>query len=101
MKTIWNTSKEFLINAFHSVGLAWWVEVVTQKPRCTYYFGPFLSSADAKEAIRGYLEDLEHEGAQGIIVNVKRCKPNALTIADDDLGERVDRKVRPAFSGQV
>ncbi|AHJ30221.1 Hypothetical protein, Slr0957-like protein [Nodularia spumigena CCY9414] len=73
---------------------------MTQNPRCTYYFGPFLSSADAKVALKGYVEDLEVEGAQGILVNVKRCKPGTLTIAED-LGERIDRKVKPAFSGQI
>jgi Domain of unknown function (DUF1816) len=100
MNTIWNNLKEAAINSFNALGLAWWVEIVTQNPRCTYYFGPFLSSADAKVATKGYIEDLETEGAQGIQVNVKRCKPNDLTIADD-LGERLDRKVKPAFSGQM
>lgn len=100
MKIIWHNFQEFFINLFDNFGLAWWVEIVTQNPRCTYYFGPFLSSVDAKAAIKGYIEDLEQEGAQGIIVNVKRCKPNVLTIADD-LGERIDRKVKPAFSGQL
>ncbi|TVP68193.1 MAG: DUF1816 domain-containing protein, partial [Nodularia sp. (in: Bacteria)] len=78
----------------------WWVEIVTQNPGCTYYFGPFLSSTDAKVALKGYVEDLEVEGAQGILVNVKRCKPGTLTIPED-LGERIDRKVKPAFSGQI
>ncbi|MUG94761.1 DUF1816 domain-containing protein [Scytonema sp. UIC 10036] len=100
MKTIWQNLKEVLINVFQGFGLAWWVEVVTQNPRCTYYFGPFLSSTEAKTAIKGYVEDLEQEGAQGIAINVKRCKPAALTIADD-LGERIDRKVQPVFSGQM
>lgn len=100
MKAIWNNLKELLINAFHNLGLAWWVEITTQNPRCTYYFGPFLSAMDAKGAIKGYVEDLEQEGAQGIIIDVKRCKPQALTIAED-LGERIDRKVRPVFSGQM
>ncbi len=100
MQTIWNHLKESLINTFHNLGLAWWVEIVTQNPSCTYYFGPFLSSADAKVALKGYVEDLEVEGAQGILVNVKRCKPGNLTISDD-LGERIDRKVTPAFSGQI
>jgi hypothetical protein len=100
MKNLLNDFKELLINAFQYFGLAWWVEVVTQNPRCTYYFGPFLSSSDAKTAIKGYVEDLEQEGAQGIIVKVKRCKPENLTIAED-LGERIDRKVRPVFSGQM
>lgn len=100
MKTIWDSLKEALISTFNNFGLAWWVEIVTQNPRCTYYFGPFLSSSDAKVAIKGYVEDLEIEGAQGILVNVKRCKPNTLTIAED-LGERIDRKVKPVFSGQM
>ncbi|QSJ20394.1 DUF1816 domain-containing protein [Nostoc sp. UHCC 0702] len=100
MKTIWDNLKEALISTFNNLGLAWWVEIVTQNPRCTYYFGPFLSSSDAKVAIKGYVEDLEIEGAQGILVNVKRCKPNTLTIAED-LGERIDRKVKPVFSGQI
>ncbi|MEH2145274.1 DUF1816 domain-containing protein [Nostoc sp.] len=100
MKTIWHNLKEVLINTFDYLGLAWWVEIVTQNPRCTYYFGPFLSCSDAKLSSTGYIEDLEVEGAQGIAVNVKRCKPNTLTIADD-LGEKIDRKVQPAFGGQI
>ncbi|MEH1817699.1 DUF1816 domain-containing protein [Nostoc sp.] len=100
MKTIWHNLKEVLINTFENLGLAWWVEIVTQNPRCTYYFGPFLSSSDATFASKGYIEDLELEGATGIVVSVKRCKPKTLTIADD-LGERFDRKVQPAFGGQI
>jgi hypothetical protein len=100
MKTIWDNLKEVLINASDSFGLAWWVEIGTQKPNCTYYFGPFLSSSEANAAITGYVEDLEIEGAQGIVVNVKRCKPGTLTITED-LGEWIDRKVKPAFSGQI
>ncbi|MEI1373893.1 DUF1816 domain-containing protein [Nostoc sp. UHCC 0926] len=100
MKTIWHNLKEVLINTFDYLGLAWWVEIVTQNPRCTYYFGPFLNSSEAKLSSTGYIEDLEVEGAQGIAVNVKRCKPNTLTIADD-LGEKIDRKVQPAFGGQL
>ncbi|MHC0066450.1 DUF1816 domain-containing protein [Nostoc sp. UIC 10890] len=100
MKTIWRNLKEVLINTFDYIGLAWWVEIVTQNPRCTYYFGPFLNSSDAKLSSIGYIEDLEIEGAQGIVVHIKRCKPNTLTIAED-LGERFDRKVQPAFGGQI
>lgn len=100
MKTIWHNLKEVLINTFENLGLAWWVEIVTQNPRCTYYFGPFLSSSDATLASKGYIEDLELEGATGIVVSVKRCKPDALTIPEE-LGERFDRKVQPAFGGQI
>ncbi|MBW4489286.1 MAG: DUF1816 domain-containing protein [Trichocoleus desertorum ATA4-8-CV12] len=76
--------KEVLISLLETLGLAFWVEIVTDRPRCTYYFGPFLSSQEAQAAKSGYVEDLEQEGAQGIRVTVKRCKPPAdLTISDD------------------
>jgi hypothetical protein len=92
--------KENLINIFQFFGLAWWIEIVTQHPRCTYYFGPFLSAKEATAAKAGYLEDLQNEGAQGISFNVKRCKPDNLTIADD-LGERIDREKQSYLSGQI
>lgn len=100
MTNTWQNLKERLANISNGIGLAWWVEILTEKPNCTYYFGPFLSSEEAKLASQGYLEDLEIEGAQDITVNVKRCKPYNLTIAED-LGERIDRKVKPVFSGQM
>ena len=100
MKSAWNSYKEKFINIFQSLGLAWWVEVVTKTPCCTYYFGPFWSAAEAEAALNGYVEDLVQEGAQGISTSVKRCKPGKLTIAED-LGELIDRKVQPVFSGQI
>lgn len=100
MMTLWNDLKENLINLLHSLGLAWWVEIVTQNPRCTYYFGPFLSSKEAEAAKVGYLEDLEQEGAQEIAVKIKRCKPGNLTVAED-FGEKLEPYVKPVFSGQM
>ncbi|AFY57051.1 protein of unknown function (DUF1816) [Rivularia sp. PCC 7116] len=100
MNTIGNPFKEFVTNIFENFGLAWWVEITTKTPKCTYYFGPFLNGSEAKAAVKGYVEDLELEGAQGIMVDVKRCKPKALTVAED-LGEWFDRKVKPVFSGQM
>ena len=99
MKSIWYNFKEPFISLSNILGLAWWVEITTQSPSCTYYFGPFLSESEAKKSSKGYVEDLEIEGAIGIIVNIKRCKPDVLTIAED-LGEMIDRKVKPVFSGQ-
>jgi hypothetical protein len=76
--------KEVLISFLETLGLAFWIEIVTDRPQCTYYFGPFFSSQEAQAAKSGYVEDLEQEGAQGIRVTVKRCKtPADLTIADD------------------
>ncbi len=73
-------NSEFWTNALNFVGQAWWIEVMTTQPRCTYYFGPFSGTAQAKLAISGYVEDLESESAKGIQAQVKRCKPQQLTI---------------------
>jgi hypothetical protein len=62
------------------VGQAWWIEIFTAQPKCTYYFGPFAKIEEAQTEIEGYIKDLEHESAQGIRTQIKRCKPNLLTI---------------------
>jgi Domain of unknown function (DUF1816) len=91
--------KEIWINVLESLGLAWWVEVVTSNPACTYYFGPFRSSQSAKAAKPGYVEDLEQEGAQGFQIVVKRCKPTHLTIFEESSASQV-RRVPVAVSRQ-
>ncbi len=63
---------------------AWWAEVQTVKPHCTYYFGPFETSSEVKAAYPGYIDDLDSEGAQGIVVVIKHCKPEVLTIYDEN-----------------
>jgi hypothetical protein len=75
--------KEFVINQFNSLGLAFWVEIMTETPKCIYYFGPFLTEGEAQEAEPGYVEDIESEGAEGLQVAVKRCKPEYLTLEAD------------------
>ncbi|HEY9834803.1 MAG TPA: DUF1816 domain-containing protein [Stenomitos sp.] len=64
-------------------GIAWWVKIITETPHCTYYFGPFESSSEAKQNQSGYLEDLEQEGAQGIDVAILQDRPETLTIYDE------------------
>lgn len=93
--------KEILMTILEFFGLAWWVEVITETPKCTYYFGPFLTAKEAQAAQAGYIEDLEHEGAKGIRVEIKRCKPKELTIdeAADDV--KTARGVSPIFSSQL
>lgn len=66
-------------------GFAWWVEIATERPKCLYYFGPFNSAEEAKQAQAGYIEDLEQEGNQGITVAVKWCQPQELTIDEEQL----------------
>lgn len=93
--------KEVLTSFLNGLGLACWVEIVTEKPRCTYYFGPFVSSQEAEAAKPGYIEDLEQEGAQGIRVSIKRCKPTILTIADDlEVQVPMGQGKPPILSGQ-
>ncbi|WP_373545778.1 DUF1816 domain-containing protein [Chamaesiphon sp.] len=73
---IWTNTLDFL-------GKAWWVEVLTTQPRCTYYFGPFRGVELANRAVSGYVEDLESESAQGIKIQVKRFRPDRITIEHD------------------
>jgi Domain of unknown function (DUF1816) len=67
------------------LGQAWWIEIETLQPKCTYFFGPFINRNVANLSISGYLEDLESESALGIKTYIKRCKPTVLTI-DEDFG---------------
>lgn len=90
--------KEILISLLNLLGWAWWVEIATDNPRCTYYFGPFLSKTEAETAKNGYIEDLEQESAQGICFKVKRCKPSDLTVYEEP-GEMNSRGKSPAYSG--
>ena len=68
---------------YNRLGLAWWVEIKTTSPVCTYFFGPFLSQKEAEAELPGYIEDLENEQAKNISTEVKRCKPTQLTVCDE------------------
>jgi hypothetical protein len=94
-----NLFKNIFTSILETVGLAVWIEIVTDSPRCTYYCGPFMSESEAHAAKTGYIEDLETEGTKGLSVMVKRCKPEKLTIYDDSLDFKLDRFF--AFSGQT
>ncbi len=79
------TLKQIFTSGLEQLGFAWWIEIVTAKPHCTYYFGPFVSGEEAELAQAGYVEDIEQEGAQGVCVQVKWCKPGELTVFEDRL----------------
>jgi hypothetical protein len=85
--------QESLISLVDFFGFAWWVEVKTDSPLCIYYFGPFLNRREAELEKPGYLEDLQHEGAQGIEVSIKRCKPAKLTVYEE-LTEPASKNLR-------
>ncbi len=79
---------------------AWWVEIKTDGPTCTYFFGPFEVEAEAEAAKAGYVEDLEGENAQNIRVALRHCKaPDALTVFDY-ASDSTPPVGMPAFSGQ-
>ncbi|MBW4561020.1 MAG: DUF1816 domain-containing protein [Mojavia pulchra JT2-VF2] len=62
---------------------AWWVEIITNHPGCTYYFGPFMNSQEAQTFLPAYIEDLEQEGTQEIRFQIQQCQPKELTIFED------------------
>jgi hypothetical protein len=90
--------KNIFTSILETFGWAVWIEIATDSPRCTYYFGPFASASDAESAKYGYIEDLESEGSKGLVVMIKRCKPEKLTVYDESLDFKLDRF---AFSGQT
>ena len=57
----------------------WWIKIATSKPKCVYYFRSFSSKEDAIDALPGYVEDLEQEQAQGILIEIKQSNPQKLT----------------------
>ncbi|MDB9313438.1 DUF1816 domain-containing protein [Spirulina sp. CS-785/01] len=90
-----------MLQLLEFLGLAYWVEIKTDSPACTYYFGPFSNQQEAQEASYGYVEDLKEEEATGITVTIARMKPKDLTIFEDELGEMNGHKRFPALSGQL
>ena len=74
--------KEPVLSVLEQLRLALWVEIVTERPQCTYYFGPFACANSAQKAVSGYIEDLKQESAQVIGVTFSRVQPRELTIED-------------------
>lgn len=74
--------KKFLTELLKNIVQRHWIKVTTAEPKCTYYFGPFLTRKEAKLAQPGFIEDLEAENAEGIKAEIKRCQPQELTIFD-------------------
>ncbi|MBF2017274.1 MAG: DUF1816 domain-containing protein [Rivularia sp. T60_A2020_040] len=72
--------QEKILDVLEIIGLAWWIEIVTQNPTCTYYFGPFVSAKKAQIEKNGYVEDLIEEGAIIFQIEIKRCRPQNLTV---------------------
>lgn len=73
------------IDFLERLGMALWIEVITQSPHCIYYFGPFVSKKEAQSAIPEYLEDLEKEKKQVLSTNIRRGRPIKSTIFEEEL----------------
>jgi alkyl sulfatase BDS1-like metallo-beta-lactamase superfamily hydrolase len=94
-----NIFSQFFDTLFGS-GKAWWIEVKTAEPACTYYFGPFDVEQEADLAKKGYIEDLEQEGAKQVEATViYRQAPQELTVYNEQMDD-VAPDPKPVFSGQ-
>ena len=91
-------TEEFFMSYLEMTGKAWWVEIITKKPDCTYYFGPFASHREAQLSQLGYIEDLEQERPQLIAIEIKQCHPTELTIFSDELRKEVECSISPNLS---
>lgn len=89
---------DFIASYLEKTGMAWWVEIVTKKPDCTYYFGPFASHREAQLSQLGYIEDLERERPQLIAIEIKQCQPKELTIFEDGWRDKIDSKTSQGMS---
>jgi hypothetical protein len=90
--------EDLILSILEFFGKAWWVEIQTESPKCTYYFGPFVRKREAERSKSGYVEDLEGEGAKITSLEIKRCKPAILT--DDEEEEEEKSEKSPSFSGR-
>jgi hypothetical protein len=91
-------AEEFFTSYLEMTGKAWWVEIVTKKPDCTYYFGPFASHMEAQISQLGYIEDLEQERPKLIAIEIKQCQPEELTIFEDGWRKKIDRNISTDLS---
>lgn len=93
---------ERILDSIFGSSKAWWIEVKTGEPACTYYFGPFDVSPEAEAAKQGYVEDLEKEGAQQVQATVMYCQePQQLTVENTNRAGVSSPKPEPALSGRV
>ncbi|GEM_PF-518887 len=78
-------AEEIFTSYLEKMGLACWIEIVTESPKCIYYFGPFASGIEAKSSLEGYLEDLQEEKTKIVETNIKRGIPKNLTILPEEM----------------
>lgn len=62
----------------------WWVELDTDSPNRTYYFGPYRSKDEADNSTIGYIKDLEKKGAKKISINIQQGRQPTQLKANQD-----------------
>lgn len=77
--------KESFTSLLERLKLARWIEIITEQPKCIYYFGSFATGNDAHLSSGGYIENLEQELAQEIAVDIKQGHPQKLTIFEEEM----------------
>ncbi|MFW6357836.1 MAG: DUF1816 domain-containing protein [Chroococcales cyanobacterium] len=85
IETFLNISDDLVLSCVDRIGLAWWIQVVTESPSCIYYFGPFTSAKLAHKHLFGYLEDLEQEEANIVSVDIKQTQPKVFTVEGESV----------------
>lgn len=65
-------------------GRQWWVEVDTDSPQHTYYFGPYDTKDEASNNTNAYITDLEKKGAKNISIHIKQGRqPSQLKASEE------------------
>lgn len=96
----WANNNEFFTSYLQKMRTAWWIEIVTEQPKFTYYFGPFASVAEARISQVDYIKDLEAD-AQVIDVTIKSGWPSELRIPENELRQSLESQRPSAISGFV
>ena len=74
---------------FDSPKPPYWIEIKTENPTCTYYFGHFAYSLTAKLMQHGYIKDLLEEKAIVVSAEIKQCQPEQLTIIEEKNSKQI------------
>ena len=69
--------------------LGWYIEILTARPLCLYYFGSFGTEQEAQQLQSGFVEDLRLENALIISINHRFFQPSEVTLTGDNLRSQI------------
>lgn len=82
MNIVYKIAELLELLVFESPKPPYWIEIKTENPICTYYFGHFDHPLAAKLMQQGYIDDLIDEDAIVVSVKIKQCQLDKLTIVE-------------------